>query len=90
VPAFAAFKFSTACAQLLTIEAEKAFFYAHIDLDTQANEELKTRKFPFQPTFWITHSRSSLLEFVNYSFLPLFSTSNGLKTKVKIMQKGKR
>ncbi len=90
VPAFAIFKFSIACTQLLTIEAEKAFFYAHIDLDTQANGELKNGEPPFQPTFWITHSRSSLLEFINYSFFPLFSASNGLKTRVKIMQEGKQ
>lgn len=90
VPAFASFKFSIACARLLTIEAEKVFFYTHIDLNTQTNGKLKTRESPFQPTFWITHSRSSLLEFVNYSFLPLFTSSNGLKSRVKIKQVGEQ
>ncbi len=87
-PVLAPFKSVTKHAHLLTIEAGKAFFYANIDLNATVVAEAKSdmADHSFQPTFWITHNGLSLLEFINYSFLPFFSSSTRLTIKTGIVQ----
>ncbi|MEA9444405.1 TcdA/TcdB catalytic glycosyltransferase domain-containing protein [Candidatus Fukatsuia symbiotica] len=87
-PVLAPFKFATEYAQFLVEEANQAFFYANLDLHAESIAMATSGRInhPFQPTFWITHCGLSRLEFINYSFLPFFSSSTRLQIKTEIVE----
>lgn len=87
-PVLAPFQLANDHAQLLTLTADQAFFYANFELNTEADGALKTDMNPLQPTFWRIHPGLSQLEFVNYAFLPLFSSSMGLNVKIELVEEG--